>query len=278
MKGVTPITVPLTLPMARDAQRALNILFDDCAADEPCRTAFPNLRKEFATVFEKLENGVEVEISDKTDSRKERVRVSRASIAPSIRSILQSVDGAAQLPLLTHQAAAGDFVPLTNAALKIRQGFPKAVSMGMFLAVTSAEDVRISDEKEIARASENTFLRDDYFRQLKEAAKLLPKRELPPNYHEPVRSDIPTLLISGFTDPATPPEGAEEIGRHLPNSRHVVVRYGSHSYGGMSPCVDDMMAAFIEAGNAKNLETSCGDAIRRPPFATSAKTDKPAAD
>ncbi len=37
MKGVTPITVPLTLPMARDAQRALDLTFQDCLADEACR-------------------------------------------------------------------------------------------------------------------------------------------------------------------------------------------------------------------------------------------------
>jgi pimeloyl-ACP methyl ester carboxylesterase len=99
----------------------------------------------------------------------------------------------------------------------------------MFLAITSAEDVPITQPEEVVRASERTFLQDYYFRQLERAAEIIPRGKVSAEYREPVKSDIPTLLISGFIDPATPPRGAEEVARHLKNSRHVVVRYGSHA-------------------------------------------------
>jgi hypothetical protein len=55
LKGVTPITTPLTLPMARDAQRSWDLLCEDCAADPTCHAAFPNLNDEFEAVFARLE-------------------------------------------------------------------------------------------------------------------------------------------------------------------------------------------------------------------------------
>jgi pimeloyl-ACP methyl ester carboxylesterase len=64
MKGVTPITVPLTLPMARDAQHAWDLLCEDCAADPACNVAFPKLKSEFETVFARLEKDGETEVTN----------------------------------------------------------------------------------------------------------------------------------------------------------------------------------------------------------------------
>ncbi len=73
----------------------------------------------------------------------------------------------------------------------------------MFLAITSAEDVPITRPEEVVRASDRTFLQDYYFRQLERAAEIIPRGKVSAEYHKPVKSDIPTLLISGFLEPAT---------------------------------------------------------------------------
>ena len=276
MKGVTPIAVPLTAPMAKDAQRALDGLQSDCGADPQCHAAFPNLKDEIKTVFDRLERDVEVDLPDPAAAgKKQRITISRAAVGPTIRSLLQSVEGTAQVPLLIHRAFEGDYAPIANAALAIRRSFPKGVSIGMFLSVTAAEDVAVSDEKSIAHASEKTFLRDDYFKQLQRAAEILPKVEMPADYHAPLKSDIPTLLISGFLDPATPPDGAEEVSRQLPNAMHVIVRQGSHSYGGLSPCVDRIMADFLTRDSTNGIDLSCVNLVRRPPFAVKLDAKQP---
>ncbi|MCA1659510.1 MAG: alpha/beta hydrolase, partial [Verrucomicrobiaceae bacterium] len=271
MKGVTQIVTPLTIAMARDAQRSWDILCEDCAADPACHAAFPNLKEDFQAVFERLEQNVETDVEVAKD-KKDRVTITRAAIAPTIRTLLQAVENQSELPLLIHQAATGNFAPLAQAALTIRRGFPKAVSLGVFLAITAIEDVAITDAAEVTRASMSTFLRDDYFTQLQRAAAMLPRKEMPPGYREPVRSEIPTLLISGHLDPATPASAAEDVAKHLPKSKHVVVRYGSHAYGGMSPCVDNIMADFIGRGSVEGLDIACVEQIRRPAFVT---TEKP---
>jgi pimeloyl-ACP methyl ester carboxylesterase len=262
MKGVTPLGEPFFIPMARDAQRALELTFDDCAADAACAAAFPNLRAQWAAVLQRLDEGnVEVELEG------ERVTIGRAAVAPTIRSILQSTDGAAQLPRLIAAAAGGDFHPLAEQTLRIRRALAKGVHTGMFLAVAGAEDIPFIDAEALARDNADTYLRDYYYQQARAAAALLPLRGMPADYHQPVKSNVPTLLISGFLDSSTPPAGAQKVAQHLPNSAHVVVRNGSHSYGGMSPCIDNIMAEFIARGSVEKLDTSCADNIQRPPFA-----------
>jgi pimeloyl-ACP methyl ester carboxylesterase len=271
MKGVTPLSVPLTIPMARDAQRALDLTFDDCLADQACRDAFPNVKDEWQKLLAAVEKGpVETELTG-DGGKSERVPFSRATLGPTVRTLLQGVEGAAKLPFLIHRAAAGDFAPFASEALNIRRGFPKVVSEGIFLGLSAIEDVAVTDPQEVVRQSKGTFLRDDYYRQLQRAAELLPNKKMPADYRTPVRSDIPTLLISGFVDPATPPGSADEVARLLKKSRHVVVRYGSHSYGSMSPCIDNIMAEFIKRGAVEGLDTACIEAIKRPPFETSDK-------
>jgi pimeloyl-ACP methyl ester carboxylesterase len=271
LKGVTPINLSFLLPMAQDAQRALNLLCEDCAADPACQTAFPQLKDEVDAVFKRLQQDTEVEVRS-TTGKIEKVKISRSAIAPTIRTLLQSTVTSAELPLFIHQAFQGNYGPLVESALSIRRVFPKAVSIGVFLAISTIEDVAIADEKEIARFSNATFLGDSYFKELQRAAMTLPHKEMPPGYRTPVRSDIPTLLISGFLDPATPPTDVEQVARYLPNSRHLIVRYGSHSYSELSPCMDKIMTEFIEQGSTEGLDASCIDQVRRPPFVTSEKS------
>ena len=78
---------------------------------------------------------------------------------------------------------------------------------------------------------------------------------LPP---EPVRSDLPVLLISGWFDPITPPSFAEEAAEHLPRSTHVVSRTRGHGIWvwGYDSCVDRIAADFL-AEPGVELDTAC---------------------
>nr|MBA3805465.1 alpha/beta hydrolase [Acidobacteriota bacterium] len=156
--------------------------------------------------------------------------------------------------------------------LAIRRSFVQGVSAGVFLSIPNAEDLPFSDARQIAREAEGTFLRDYYFEQLARAGGILPRGSVPRGFNKPVRSNAQTLLISGFLDPATPPSGAAAVARYLPNSLHVVIPKGSHSYTGLSPCVDNLMAQFVSRGSARGLDTSCINQIRRPPFVVTSNT------
>jgi hypothetical protein len=87
---------------------------------------------------------------------------------------------------------------------------------------------------------------------------------VPKNFYAPVRSSVPTLLISGVLDPATPPAMAEQAAHDLTNSRLVAVKQGTHGTG--SPCIDGLVADFVKQGSVAGLDASCADQIHLPPF------------
>ncbi|HKE57747.1 MAG TPA: alpha/beta hydrolase, partial [Pyrinomonadaceae bacterium] len=79
----------------------------------------------------------------------------------------------------------------------------------------------------------------------------------------PVKSDAPTLLISGALDPVTPPWLAKTVVQTLSRGRLIVIPNATHnSY----ECVENLVADFIDKGTAEGLDTACVDQIKRPPF------------
>jgi hypothetical protein len=104
-----------------------------------------------------------------------------------------------------------------------------------------------------------------YYQQLRQACGVLPRGAIPPGYREPVVSSTPVLLISGLFDPSTPPQYGDDVAQNLTHSRHITVHSGSHSYTGLSPCIDNVMADFIMRASVKDLDASCADRI--PPIA-----------
>jgi pimeloyl-ACP methyl ester carboxylesterase len=97
-----------------------------------------------------------------------------------------------------------------------------------------------------------------------------PRGEIPSDFLEPVRSNAPVLIFSGNLDPVTPPKYAEEVAKHLPNSRHVIIPEAGHGVDGLtdSSCIDRIAIEFLDKGDAKNLDVSCVDRMKPPPFVT----------
>lgn len=75
---------------------------------------------------------------------------------------------------------------------------------------------------------------------------------------EPVESDLPVLLVSGWFDPITPPSFAEEAASHLRRATHIVSRTRGHGIWvwGYDSCVDRIVADFL-ADPGTELHTAC---------------------
>jgi pimeloyl-ACP methyl ester carboxylesterase len=269
LKGAVPMSLVLLQVIAPDAQRALDLLFADCAADKSCHDAFPNLRNEFVAVMAQVKrNPVSTRLTDSTSGKTETVEISHGVLATTLRSLLQNINTTNEIPSLIHKAFTRDFEPLARVILTVRRGAAEALSYGMFLSVVSSEDVPVTRAKVVRQSAKNAFLGDYYAQQIMQAAAIWPRGERPAAFNRPVRSRAPVLLISGFIDPATPPQGAAETARYLPNSLNLVIRNASHSYAGLSPCVDNIMAAFIANSSVKGLNVSCAREIKRGAFTT----------
>jgi hypothetical protein len=78
-------------------------------------------------------------------------------------------------------------------------------------------------------------------------------------------SDVPALVLSGDVDPVTPPGWGEAVAQHLSNARHIVVPSTGHGVVATA-CGQQLVRQFIEQASVQNLDTTCVDRVRRPPF------------
>lgn len=265
LKGVAPHSLVIPVPFAEDTERSLQLLVADCAADTACAAAFPDLPGDVDTLFRRLDRGpLSATVRDSATGQLATLRLTRGIAANLVRSILQATPTSAELPLLIHQAARGNPEPLVRVALRFQQLGARAVSRGMFLSVTCAEDVPFIDRRSAAARTTGTLLGTYWLDRLLAACAEWPVPAAPRAVVGSI--PVPALLISGHLDPATPPQWGEEAARLLPKSRHVVVRNASHSFAGLAGCVDLIIAAFYESGSAQDLDDQCIRRIERRPF------------
>lgn len=278
LSGVSDPEARYLLGVSRASQEALDGLFAECEGEPACRGAYPKLRQELEAVLARAASEpVRVELNDPRFGGIE-LNLTRAGVAQTLRYMLYSPAEAALVPLTIHRAAQGDWVPLGRLA-HLHGLEMDGMAQGFFQSVTCAEDIAFLREEEIAPAVAGTFLGDFRVRRQSAACEGWPVRDLGPDLHAPVVSDVPALLISGERDPATPAANGERAARTLKRARHVIVPDGAHNLTGIegAECVPGLIAAFVEAGTADGLDTFCIARIRRPdlelPEVTVARAD-----
>lgn len=278
LHGVSPTdqTIPLTIP--RDTDRALDGILGDCLADEACRAAFPEARRELHDVIRRLASSPSsVKILHPETGELVTVRLTRDVAAEALRYLAYSPSGAGEVPAVVHAAASGDDEPLAEIGLFFRRNLVSSGSMGLYLSVTCAEDVSWIRPGEGESIAAGTVLGDYRLRQQRAACAAWPKIPMPRPFRRPVRSGAPVLLLTGYLDPVTPPSNAEAAARALSCHVNVVVPHGGHSFDGLDglECVQKLESDFVERGNVGGLDTDCVLGIRRRPFATALPLRKP---
>ena len=137
-------------------------------------------------------------------------------------------------------------------------GIRPFLAEGVHLSVFATEDVPFIDREAIPTLTEGTFLGTYLIDQYTKACEVWGGRgALPADFHDPVVSDVPVLLLSGYYDPSTPPQLAAEVASHLSNSRHVVVRNEAHGAG--FDCARQLVVDFLRKGSLQGLGPACED-------------------
>jgi pimeloyl-ACP methyl ester carboxylesterase len=265
LAGVATPAIKQPLLFARAAQHALDLLFEDCAADRVCHGAYPDLAQEFTQVLARFNKGpIEIEVGNPANARMERVLLARGNFAERIRLMLYTTGSARFVPLIIHRAYENDYSAFASAAVAANVG--GGIARGMYFTVTCSEGVPFISEQELASETRGTFLGEYRVRVHREACKLWPRGAVQESFIEAVRSPAPVLMISGELDGATPPWFGESAAKYLPNGHQLKIRNYGHQVD--SPCVWKIISAFVDKGTADGVDTSCTESIRRPPFAT----------
>lgn len=267
LDGVAPPDMRIPLYMARDSQRALDRLLDDCERDEPgCARSYPHLRTDVARLWDTLAAKPHITVSHPRTGQPMSLNVSRSMIGAIVFQSLYTPEVTSLLPQLLTDAAAGSFQGLL--ALAYAADVPKgAMSDGLFLSVVCSEDIPRISAADIEQEAAGHFIGRSLFDSRVKPCEFWPRGVVDADFYEPVTSAKPVLIFSGENDPVTPPSWGEHVASALSNSRHVVVPGAGH-IALMRGCVRNLVGTFLEQASTQGLEVDCVKSQKRPPFFT----------
>jgi pimeloyl-ACP methyl ester carboxylesterase len=265
---IDPATV-LGPAIALDAEHALERILKRCTADPACKKAFGEPYADYQSLRARLtESPPRVSVEDPSGKPSE-FAFSVRHLSAVLRLASYNDAQAALLPLSLHLAEReNNFTPLANQFRVFAHSLEEAFAYGMHNAVACSEDTPLINSAKLDRKTlDATHMGSQQVDELIEACREWPRGVVDPDLHAPFKSGAAALLLSGADDPVTPPEYATRAQEAFADSKHVIV--AAHGHGQISaPCVDRIIASFIDAGTAKGLDASCVNKLAPMPFFT----------
>jgi len=265
LDGIVPPQLALGSEHARNLDAALTMQFARCAVDAACAQRFGSPQATLNDLRTRLRSKPEVvTYRDPLTYELRSETLTATTVAGVARLYAYVPQLAAMLPVSLAEAAAGRPEVLIAQARMIESLVGEQIMRGMQLSVACTED---ADLLRVNPADATTLMGTAFVDTLKAQCAVWPRGRMPKDFHDPVRSDRPALLLSGEFDPVTPPPYGELVLATLPNGRHLVARGRGHNVM-VAGCVPRLMARFIDSADAAGLDATCLDRLTyTPPFA-----------
>ena len=271
LDGVVPPTQVLGPTTPLDAEDSLQRIFARCRADAACFRQFGDPAVDYRQLRDKLALApVAVTLPDPRSGLPTKLDFSAAAFAGALRLSSYSSERAALLPLTLHLANRKDqYTPLAAQYLLAASGYDAVLAYGMHNSVVCTEDVPFfaaqpQDRDKLAA----TFLGTSQIDALQTLCREWPRGPIDADFHQPLASKVPALLLSGSADPVTPEYFADQAARGFTQSLRITLPGQGHGQL-LQSCIDRIMADFLQlaaAGKALRVDHSCTSKLRAAPF------------
>lgn len=253
LDGIVPMQQSV-LEIGASIDRGFDLLFKDCQETTACHAQYPELKAEFDQVAASLAKAPVMEnVYDPVTGEKTMLTMTRGKFYGSIRMALYQANVRALVPHAIHQAAKHNFQPILGLySLTIDNA---GMAMGMHASVVCGEDMhRITPA--MREQAQHSFMGKTMLEGLEATCEVWKVPAVDDSFSEPISSDIPTLLLSGEIDPATPPSWGELAMEKLTNAKHFVTPYATHGVAYQS-CANNLIADLVRSGSVKDLDGEC---------------------
>ncbi|MEZ5515280.1 MAG: alpha/beta fold hydrolase [Steroidobacteraceae bacterium] len=271
LDGVIAPSLVLGPNMALDAEAALQRIFARCLAAAACKGAYGDPTIDYRALWTTLDGKrVTVSLPDPTTGAERQLEFGRAHLSAVLRLASYDPSQAALLPLALKQAHRdNNYRALAAQFLLISRSLDSVFAYGMHNSVACSEDAPAIDLAALPRDQLTaTHMGFKQVEQLVTMCREWPRGVVDEDFRAPLRSSAAALLLSGGDDPVTPPVYATEAQQAFTDSLHLILPGFGH--GQLSaPCVDKIMADFVAAGSARQLDVRCTDKLLPTPFFTS---------
>ena len=264
LDSVAPNAIHLGNDFARNLESALDLQFGRCAKTPGCTKSLGNPRERLDALMAKLRADAPlVRYRDASTGAMQEERLRPGHVAGLTRMYAYAPLAASILPLLLREADQGRYEGLMALSKMLGTSMSDQMMIGMQLSVVCSEDA--SGLRGDAAMS-SSLLGNSLVDLMQAQCAVWPRGAVPADFHAPLATQVPALLLSGELDPVTPPAYAEQVARSLPNARSLVLRGQGHNVIGVG-CMPKLFAQFIATADAKALDATCLDSLAYvPPF------------
>lgn len=264
LDSVAPNTIYLGNDFARNLENALDLQFGRCGKIASCAKALGDPRQRLNALMTKLKAEPPlVSYRDANTGLQRQEKLLPAHVAGLARMYAYAPAAAALLPLLINEASQGRYEGLMALSKLLTSGLAEQMAYGMQLSVICSED---ADGVRGDPSMTTSLLGNALVDTLTAQCAVWPKGERPADFHQPLATPVPALLISGELDPVTPPRYADSVVKSLRNGRALVLRGQGHNVIGAG-CMPKLFAQFLDSADAKALDAQCLDKLAyTPPF------------
>ncbi|MGO4550955.1 alpha/beta hydrolase [Lysobacter sp. 2RAF19] len=264
LDSVAPNAIYLGNDFARNLESALDLQFGQCAKTPGCTKALGDPRERLNALMTKLRAEAPlVKYRDAATGEMKEERLRPGHVAGLARMYAYVPIASSILPLLLHEADQGRYENLMSLSKMLGGSMADAMAYGMQLSVVCSEDaagLRVDD------AMASSLLGNSLVDLMQAQCSVWPRGAVPKDFHAPLSTDVPALLLSGELDPVTPPSYAAQVVKTLPKGRALVLRGQGHNVIAAG-CMPKLWAQFLETADAKKLDATCLDTLTyTPPF------------
>lgn len=229
--------------------RALNQLFANCKSETECAKAFPNLETEFYETVGKLnKQPVAASVKNEKTGETGEIKLNGNDFATWVVDYMLSNDppSIAAAPSIIHQIFQGNYDSFKSYVSEKTN--PSFYSWGMRYSVWCGEEMPFeSRRKIIAQSLHYPKLKGYEVMALPDICNVWKVSAAKSIENKPVKSDIPTMIITAEYDAYTPPAWGESAAKNLKNSFLFEVPWHGHGPAFSSPqCLREMIADFFD--------------------------------
>ena len=219
LDSTLPTQDNLFTSIAADTQRAFNVLFQGCAVNPTCNAAYPHLDRTFYALVASLDASPAIF----QDSAGNRQLLNGNGLIDVLHSAQYETSLIPQLPSLITQVNEGNysnFASLANSFAFDALDPPSPISYGMYYSVVCGEDMDFITSRGLDMTVNGLQpqIRSDLLASLDtdfSTCSFWGQHPAPAIQKQPVTSAIPTLILSGEYDPATPPVNGQAGGANV---------------------------------------------------------------
>lgn len=262
------VTPPQTVSLGRfwgNVREGFDSLLRACAAQRRCRARHPGLAKTFTRLVRRLEA---------------RPLITRVRPPAGGRPRKVVLDGGALVNWLIEAALKNTLRPAPAFIDEFANGHPQQIAASwtpgpgaaLIYGVACSEWVPYERPSDVLRRGRRAFpsypasvlAQPPQLPFMTEDCRVWKVPKAPAAQRAVTHSTIPTLILAGSLDSATPPSWGRIAARTLPNSAFVTIPGAGHSVIPQSRCAQQVFASFLSTANAPT--TGCVAKLKTPPF------------